>query len=81
MEIIKKFDVTAVQRVYEKDGEKKKFRQRVGEITIMKGENGNFTKMTWFSNPALELDVYEQKPREDRQETVQGDGHQSATPF
>ena len=64
--VFKRYDVTAVQREYEKDGVKKKVRKTIGEMTVFQGEdNGYFYKMNLFANPGLELDLYEQKPKEE----------------
>lgn len=63
--VFKRYDVTAVQRSYEAEGKTKKVRKTIGEMTIFQGEdNTYFYKMNLFATPNVELDLYEQKPKE-----------------
>jgi hypothetical protein len=64
--VFKRYDVTAVQREYESEGKMKKVRKQIGEMTIFQGDDqGYFYKMSLYANPGLELDLYEQKPKEE----------------
>lgn len=63
--VFKKYDVSAVQREYEQDGAKKKFRRQVGEMTVFQGDDGTyFYKMSLYHMPGVEIDLYEQKAKE-----------------
>lgn len=63
--VYKKYDVSAVQREYEQDGQKKKYRRQIGEMTIFQGEDsGYFYKMNLYHMPGVEIDLYEQKAKD-----------------
>lgn len=56
----KKYNITAVQSEYEKDGETRKHRQTVGNLLLLKAKNGStFMKMNMYNSPKVEYDLFE----------------------
>lgn len=59
--VVKRENITAVIREYEKDGETKKVRRTIGERTVFQADDGSyFTKGELYHMPGVQIDFYEQ---------------------
>lgn len=64
--VVERKNITAVIREYEKDGEMKKVRRTIGEITTFQSDDGSyFQKGELYHMPGAQIDIYKQKPKED----------------
>lgn len=66
--VLERKNITVVVREYEKDGEKKKVRRTIGEITTFQADDKSyFQKMELYHMPGAQLDIYKQ---EDKKEEI-----------
>lgn len=64
--VVKRENITAVVREYEKDGKTQKVRKTIGERTTFKADDGTyFSKGELYHMPGVQIDFFEQKEGED----------------
>ena len=69
VKIVERKNITVVVREYEKDGEKKKVRRTIGEITTFQAEdNTYFQKAELYSMPGAQLDIYKQEEKDEKKD-------------